>query len=79
MWIERFVIVVTSLNRDFLPSAWYTYAGTLWDWATLFGCVGLFFFGFLVSIRFIPMLAVAEMRELVHNHSSRKPEPEASR
>ena len=43
MWLERFVIVVTSLHRDFLPSSWGMYAGTVWDWATYIGTIGLFF------------------------------------
>src|SRR5438874_4707533 len=42
MWLERFVIVVTSLHRDFLPSAWGMYHGTIWDWATFIGTLGLF-------------------------------------
>src|ERR1700722_2466963 len=46
MWMERFVIVITSLHRDFLPSSWGMYYPTRWDWATLFGSVGLFFFCF---------------------------------
>ena len=42
MWLERFVIVVTSLSRDFLPSSWGMYAGTMWDWMTYIGTLGLF-------------------------------------
>ncbi len=42
MWLERFVIVVTSLHRDFLPSSWGMYSGTVWDWATFVGTIGLF-------------------------------------
>ena len=42
MWLERFVIVVTSLHRDFLPSSWGMYAPTFWDWATFIGTIGLF-------------------------------------
>src|SRR5262249_40036412 len=42
MWLERFVIVITSLHRDFLPSSWGMYSPTVWDWATLFGSLGLF-------------------------------------
>ncbi len=40
MWLERFVIVVTSLHRDFLPSAWGNYAPTFWDWSTFIGTIG---------------------------------------
>ena len=43
MWLERFVIVVTSLHRDFLPSSWGMYYRTIWDWATFIGTIGLFF------------------------------------
>ena len=65
MWIERFVIVVTSLHRDFIPSSWGSYAPTLWDWATLFGSVGLFLMLLFLFIRFLPMLSISESRELV--------------
>ena len=42
MWLERYVIIVVSLHRDFLPSSWGMYAGTRWDWATFIGTIGLF-------------------------------------
>jgi molybdopterin-containing oxidoreductase family membrane subunit len=66
MWLERFVIVVTSLHRDFMPSAWGMYYPTIWDWATFIGTIGLFFTLFLLSIRYLPMISIFEMRELVH-------------
>ncbi len=66
MWLERFVIVVTSLHRDFLPSSWGMYAGTFWDWASYVGSLGLFFALFFVFIRLLPMISIFEMRELVH-------------
>jgi len=65
MWIERFVIVVTSLHRDFIPSSWGSYAPTLWDWATLFGSVGLFLTLLFLFIRLLPMISISESRELV--------------
>ena len=65
MWIERFVIVVTSLHRDFIPSSWGSYAPTLWDWATLFGSVGLFLMLLFLFIRLLPMISISESRELV--------------
>jgi Ni/Fe-hydrogenase subunit HybB-like protein len=65
MWTERYVIVVTSLHRDFMPSSWGMYAGTWWDYATLFGTIGLFLFLFFLFIRFLPAISMAEMRELV--------------
>lgn len=65
MWLERFVIVVTSLHRDFMPSSWDMYAGTFWDWSTFFGSLGLFFAMLFLFVRFLPMIAIFEMRELV--------------
>lgn len=64
MWAERFVIVVTSLHRDFLPSSWGMYYPTLWDWATLLGSIGLFFTLLFLFVRLLPMIAIAEMRKL---------------
>jgi Ni/Fe-hydrogenase subunit HybB-like protein len=66
MWAERFVIVVQSLHHDFMPSAWHAYKPTIWDWATLFGSMGLFFICFLLFVRALPAIAVSELRELVH-------------
>jgi len=65
MWLERFVIVITSLHRDFLPSSWGMYAPTVWDWGLLLGTLGLFFFLLLLFIRFLPMISIFEMRTLV--------------
>jgi len=65
MWLERFVIVVTSLHRDFLPSAWGTYTATFWDWALFAGTIGFFVFLLLLFIRFLPMISISEMRGLV--------------
>lgn len=65
MWTERYVIVVTSLHRDFLPSAWGMYSGTWRDYATLAGTIGLFIALFFVFVRFLPVISMAEMRELV--------------
>jgi Ni/Fe-hydrogenase subunit HybB-like protein len=65
MWIERYMIVVTSLTRDFIPAQWHSYHGTLWDWAALIGSIGLFFFLFLLFIRLLPMIPISEVRELV--------------
>ncbi len=66
MWLERFVIVVTSLHRDYMPSSWGMYWGTKWDWATYFGTIGLFVTLLFLFIRVLPMISVFEMRELVH-------------
>jgi molybdopterin-containing oxidoreductase family membrane subunit len=65
MWLERFVIVVTSLSRDFLPSSWGMYAGTMWDWATYIGTLGLFAWLIFLFLRFVPMISIFEMRTLV--------------
>jgi molybdopterin-containing oxidoreductase family membrane subunit len=65
MWLERFVIVVTSLHRDFLPSSWGMYYPTIWDWFTYFGTIGLFVTLFFLFIRFLPMIAIFEMRTLL--------------
>jgi Ni/Fe-hydrogenase subunit HybB-like protein len=65
MWLERFVIVVTSLQRDFLPSSWGMYSPTFWDWATLFGSLGLFFCLLFLFLRVLPAISMSEMRELV--------------
>ncbi|HEX4667767.1 MAG TPA: NrfD/PsrC family molybdoenzyme membrane anchor subunit [Chthoniobacterales bacterium] len=65
MWIERFVIVITSLHRDFMPSAWGMFYPTIWDWATLFGSVGLFLTLLFLFVRFFPMISISESRELV--------------
>jgi molybdopterin-containing oxidoreductase family membrane subunit len=65
MWLERFIIVVTSLHRDFLPSSWGMYYPTGWDWALLVGTIGLFFALLFLFVRFLPMISIFEMRELV--------------
>jgi Ni/Fe-hydrogenase subunit HybB-like protein len=65
MWLERFVIVVTSLHRDFLPSSWGMYSGTFWDWATFIGTIGLFLALLFLFIRFLPMISIFEMRTIV--------------
>jgi molybdopterin-containing oxidoreductase family membrane subunit len=65
MWLERFVIVITSLHADYLPSSWDMYYGTIWDWATFIGTIGFFLFCFLLFIRFLPAISIFEMRELV--------------
>jgi molybdopterin-containing oxidoreductase family membrane subunit len=65
MWLERFVIVVTSLSRDYLPSSWHDYAGTFWDWALYLGTIGLFLTLILLFIRFLPMISIFELRTQV--------------
>jgi hypothetical protein len=62
MWSERYLIVVTSLARDFMPSAWADFHATFWDWATLAGSMGLFFTLLFLFIRLLPMIAIHELR-----------------
>ena len=66
MWLERYVIVVTSLQPRFSPSSWSMYHGTIWDYATYTGHIGLFASLLFLFIRFLPVISIAEMRELVH-------------
>jgi len=66
MWLERFVIVITSLHRDFVPSSWGMYYPTRWDWTIFLGSLGLFFTLFFLFIRYLPMISIFELRELVH-------------
>ncbi len=65
MWLERFVIIVISLTRDFTPSAWGRYSATFWDYATLLGSLGLFTALLFLFVRGLPDISIAEMRELV--------------
>jgi Ni/Fe-hydrogenase subunit HybB-like protein len=62
MWLERFIIVVTSLHRDFLPSAWGMYRPTFWDWSTFLGTMGLFLALLFLFLRFLPAISMSEMR-----------------
>lgn len=66
MWLERFVIVVISLHRDYLPSSWRIYTPTVWDFTHLIGSIGLFFTLLFLFIRLLPMISIFELRELVH-------------
>lgn len=66
MWLERYVIVVVSLSRDFMPSSWGMYSGTIWDYAIFAGTLGLFVWLVFLFIRFLPMISIFEMRELLH-------------
>ncbi|HXY49302.1 MAG TPA: NrfD/PsrC family molybdoenzyme membrane anchor subunit [Terriglobales bacterium] len=66
MWFERFIIIVTSLSRDFLPANWFHYAPTRVEVATLLGSFGLFFTLFLLFCRFVPVIAVAEVKGVLN-------------
>jgi molybdopterin-containing oxidoreductase family membrane subunit len=75
MWFERFVIVITSLSRDYLPSSWGYYGPTWVDWSMLIGSFGLFFTLFLLFCRFMPVINMAEVKstlagQLHHHHGN---------
>jgi len=65
MWLERFMIIATTLHRDALPSSWGMFQPTKWDLITYFSSLGMFFVGFLLFCRFLPMISMAEMRSLL--------------
>jgi molybdopterin-containing oxidoreductase family membrane subunit len=65
MWLERFVIIVTSLHRDFLPSSWGMFSPTFWDWSTFIGTIGLFLTLLFLFLRFLPMISIFEMRTIL--------------
>ncbi len=65
MWLERFVIVITSLHRDFLPSSWGMYYPTVWDWAVFVGTMGLFMTLIFLFVRVLPMITIFELRMLL--------------
>jgi molybdopterin-containing oxidoreductase family membrane subunit len=65
MWLERFVIIVTSLSRDFLPSSWDMFSPTRWDIAMYAGTIGLFLALFFLFVRLLPAISIFEMRTLV--------------
>ncbi len=72
MWLERYVIIVVSLHRDFIPSSWGMYSGTVWDWGMYLGSMGLFLTLFLLFIRFLPMISIFEMRTMLPEAKSRE-------
>lgn len=75
MWCERFIIVVTSLHRDFLPSSWDMYYPTFWDVATYAGTIGLFLCLIFLFVRFLPMISIFEMRTLLPEAKPREETP----
>jgi Ni/Fe-hydrogenase subunit HybB-like protein len=86
MWFERFVIIVTSLHRDFLPASWGYFRPTLIDICTYLGTLGLFFTCFLLFLRWVPMIAISEVKGVLpsadphfgHGHNDHGHEPAAS-
>jgi hypothetical protein len=65
MWLERYVIIITTLHRDFLPSAWGMFRPTLFDYLTFFGSIGLFATTFLLFTRLMPLISMSETRVLL--------------
>jgi Ni/Fe-hydrogenase subunit HybB-like protein len=65
MWLERYMIIVTALHRDYVPSSWTNFNATFWDNATIFGSLGMFMVLFLLFVRFLPMISMYEVRELL--------------
>jgi len=72
MWFERFVIIVTSLHRDFLPSSWSMYKPTITEVAIFVGTLGLFFSLFLLFIRFFPVIAIAEIKSVFKSSNKKQ-------
>jgi molybdopterin-containing oxidoreductase family membrane subunit len=71
MWLERYVIITTSLHRDYLPSSWGMFRPTIYDYLTFFGSIGVFLAAFLLFARLLPMISMSEMRALLpgsHGH-----------
>jgi molybdopterin-containing oxidoreductase family membrane subunit len=73
MWLERFVIVITSLHRDYLPSSWGMYWPTRWDWAVYLGTLGLFMTCIFLFVRVLPMITVFELRMLLPGARVKEP------
>jgi Ni/Fe-hydrogenase subunit HybB-like protein len=65
MWLERFIIVVVSLHRDFLTSSWGMYYPTRWDWAVFIGTLGMFTAAIFLFVRVLPMISIFELRTLL--------------
>jgi molybdopterin-containing oxidoreductase family membrane subunit len=72
MWLERYMIITTSLSRDFLPSSWGMFSPTFWDFAVYIGTIGMFFLLFLLFIRLLPMISISEMRALLPGTHARE-------
>jgi molybdopterin-containing oxidoreductase family membrane subunit len=78
MWSERFVIVVVSLHRDFIPSSWAMYKPTWVDWGLLFGTISFFGTLFLLFLRFLPAISASETKELYKELSEEHAEATAA-
>jgi molybdopterin-containing oxidoreductase family membrane subunit len=78
MWLERYVIIVLSLQREFLPSSWDMYVPTIWDWSLYLGTFGLFFTLTFLFIRVLPMINIFEIRMFLHQETERAHRREAA-
>jgi len=76
MWLERYVIVVVSLSRDFLTSSWEMFSGTIWDWAIYIGTLGLFLSLMFLFIRFLPVISIFEVKTLLPATVRKQVDPE---
>ena len=65
MWLERYMIIVSSLAQDFVTSSWSLFHATRWDWATYWGTIGFFLFLFFLFVRLLPMISIFELRTLL--------------
>ena len=66
MWLERYNFVVSALAQDYMPSKWGFYGATFWDWAILLGSAGMVMTGFFLFVRYLPVVSMFELRELIH-------------
>lgn len=73
MWFERFVIIVTSLHRDYLPSSWAMFHPTLYDMGTYLFTFGFFFTAFFVFAKFFPVINIAEIKSILKSDSEKAP------
>jgi molybdopterin-containing oxidoreductase family membrane subunit len=71
MWLERYIIVIQSLHRNHMPSEWGLFYPTLWDWAILAGSIGLFLTLFFLILRFLPIVSISEVREIIGEERSK--------
>ena len=65
MWLERYMIIISALHRDYVPSAWSNFIATAWDNITLYGSIGVFIVLFMLFIRFLPMISMYEVKSLL--------------
>ncbi|MGH8601109.1 MAG: NrfD/PsrC family molybdoenzyme membrane anchor subunit, partial [Burkholderiales bacterium] len=77
MWLERFMLIVTSLYQPYMPSSWGMFYPTFWDFAFLAGSVGLFLFLYLLFTRLVPVLSMSELRKLAHKLGNASTDGEA--